>query len=132
MRIKHLLGMAAALSLFSLSAQAANISWAQGPTFGGANGHLGILTNGILVQAVNLTGSAGASVVVDPSGLNISFSTVDSPFFPNSFDDPCDYLILYTVATSGNLVHLLSIRHHRELSFQFASLWAGSSENPDR
>ncbi len=43
-----------------------------------------------------------------------------------------DYLILYTAATSGNPVHLLSIRHHRELSFQFASLWAGSSENLDR
>lgn len=36
-----------------------------------------------------------------------------------------DYLILYTVATPGHLVHLLSIRHHRELSFQFARLWAG-------
>ncbi|KAA0214226.1 MAG: type II toxin-antitoxin system RelE/ParE family toxin [Lautropia sp.] len=36
-----------------------------------------------------------------------------------------DYLILYTVAAPGRLVHLLSIRHHRELSFQFARLWAG-------
>ena len=43
-----------------------------------------------------------------------------------------DYLILYTVATSGKLVHLLSIRHHRELSFQFAGLWAGPSGNPER
>ena len=43
-----------------------------------------------------------------------------------------DYLILYTVATSGKLVHLLSIRHHRELSFQFAGLWAGPSGNPQR
>jgi plasmid stabilization system protein ParE len=36
-----------------------------------------------------------------------------------------NYLILYTAATTGNLVHLLSIRHHRELSFQFSRLWAG-------
>lgn len=43
-----------------------------------------------------------------------------------------DYLILYTVATSGHLVHLLSIRHHRELSFQFASLWAGPAGSPER
>ncbi len=43
-----------------------------------------------------------------------------------------DYLILYTVATPGRLVHLLSIRHHRELSFQFSGLWAGPSGNPER
>lgn len=36
-----------------------------------------------------------------------------------------DYLMLYTVATRGHLVHPLSIRHHRELSFQFSRLWAG-------
>ena len=41
-----------------------------------------------------------------------------------------DYLILYTVATPGHLVHLLSIRHHRELSFQFTQLWAGPAGNP--
>jgi plasmid stabilization system protein ParE len=34
-----------------------------------------------------------------------------------------DYLILYTVAAPGDLVHLLSIRHHRELSFHFPRLW---------
>lgn len=33
-----------------------------------------------------------------------------------------DYLILYTL--TGSTVHLLSIRHHRELSFAFARLWA--------
>lgn len=33
-----------------------------------------------------------------------------------------DYLILYTLATSGDL-HPLSIRHHRELSIQFSRLW---------
>ncbi len=43
-----------------------------------------------------------------------------------------DYLILYTVATPGHLVHLLSIRHHRELSFQFIRLWAGPAANPGR
>jgi hypothetical protein len=43
-----------------------------------------------------------------------------------------DYLILYTVATPGHLVHLLSIRHHRELSLQFSRLWAGPSGSPER
>ena len=43
-----------------------------------------------------------------------------------------DYLILYTVATPGHLVHLLSIRHHRELSFQFSRLWAGSAGSRER
>jgi hypothetical protein len=43
-----------------------------------------------------------------------------------------DYLILYTVATPGHLVHLLSIRHHRELSFQFARLWTGPSGSQER
>jgi len=42
-----------------------------------------------------------------------------------------DYLILYTVATPGHLVHLLSIRHHRELSFQFSRLWAGPAGGPE-
>ncbi len=43
-----------------------------------------------------------------------------------------DYLILYTAATPGHLVHLLSIRHHSELSFQFSALWAGPTGNPER
>ncbi len=43
-----------------------------------------------------------------------------------------DYLILYTVATPGHWVHLLSIRHHRELSFQFFQLWAGPAGSPER
>lgn len=43
-----------------------------------------------------------------------------------------DYLILYTVATPGHLVHLLSIRHHRELSFQFSRLWAGQAGSAER
>lgn len=32
-----------------------------------------------------------------------------------------DYLVLYTL--SGSTVYLLSIRHHRQLSFAFAKLW---------
>lgn len=32
-----------------------------------------------------------------------------------------DYLILYTL--TGSTVRLLSIRHHRQLSFAFARLW---------
>ena len=43
-----------------------------------------------------------------------------------------DYLILYTVAMPGHSVHLLSIRHHRELSFQFSRLWAGPAGSPER
>jgi ParE toxin of type II toxin-antitoxin system, parDE len=34
-----------------------------------------------------------------------------------------DYLILYAAATSGHVVHLLSIRHQRELSFRFQHIW---------
>lgn len=43
-----------------------------------------------------------------------------------------DYLMLYTVAAPSRLVHLLSIRHHRELSFQFSGLWAGPTGKPER
>lgn len=43
-----------------------------------------------------------------------------------------DYLILYTVAATGKIVHLLSVRHHRELSFQFARLWPGASGARER
>lgn len=32
-----------------------------------------------------------------------------------------DYLVLY--AQFGNVIHLLSIRQHRQLSFDFQSLW---------
>ena len=32
-----------------------------------------------------------------------------------------DYLVLYALA--GSTVYLLSIRHHRQLSFAFAKLW---------
>jgi hypothetical protein len=30
------------------------------------------------------------------------------------------------VDAKGKVVHLLSVRHHRELSFQFARLWPGA------
>jgi plasmid stabilization system protein ParE len=40
-----------------------------------------------------------------------------------------DYLMLYTVveasASTTATVYLLSIRHHRQLSFDFARLWPG-------
>lgn len=34
-----------------------------------------------------------------------------------------DYLMLYTASEADATVYLLSIRHHRQLSFDFASLW---------
>ena len=34
-----------------------------------------------------------------------------------------DYLMLYTVVDATTTVYLLSIRHHRQLSFDFARLW---------
>ena len=36
-----------------------------------------------------------------------------------------DYLILYVAMEAGGTVYLLSIRHHRQLSFDFARLWPG-------
>jgi plasmid stabilization system protein ParE len=36
-----------------------------------------------------------------------------------------DYLVLYTVMDAKSTVVLLSIRHHRQLSFDFAYLWPG-------
>lgn len=66
------------------AAQAANITWATGPAFNGPNGHLGILTNGTLVQAVNLNGAGGTDFTVG-SGVNITFDSVNSPFFTTNF-----------------------------------------------
>jgi len=37
-----------------------------------------------------------------------------------------DYLMLYTVMDASATVYLLSIRHHRQLSFDFARLWPGA------
>ena len=80
--------MAAAALLVAGSTSAAEITWELGPTFGGAQGHLGILTNGALVDAVHLASSNSGSIVVDPSGLNISFRNINSPEFISSFTDP--------------------------------------------
>lgn len=38
-----------------------------------------------------------------------------------------DYLMLYTVLNSSATVYLLSIRHHRQLSFDFARLWPANT-----
>jgi plasmid stabilization system protein ParE len=38
-----------------------------------------------------------------------------------------DYLILYAAVDIERTVYLLSIRHHRQLSFDFARLWPGST-----
>jgi plasmid stabilization system protein ParE len=37
-----------------------------------------------------------------------------------------DYLILYAAMDARTTVYLLSIRHHRQLSFGFAHLWPSS------
>ena len=39
-----------------------------------------------------------------------------------------DYLMLYAAMEADATVHLLSIRHHRQLSFDFARLWPGAHE----
>jgi plasmid stabilization system protein ParE len=38
-----------------------------------------------------------------------------------------DYLMLYTAMETDATVYLLSIRHHRQLSFDFARLWPSSN-----
>jgi hypothetical protein len=47
-----------------------------------------------------------------------------------------DYLMLYTVVDASPganaCVHLLSIRHHRQLSFDFARLWRGTTPSDQR
>ena len=37
-----------------------------------------------------------------------------------------DYLLLYAAMDAEATVYLLSIRHHRQLSFDFARLWPGT------
>ena len=37
-----------------------------------------------------------------------------------------DYLMLYVAMENEATVYLLSIRHHRQLSFDFAKLWPGA------
>lgn len=42
-----------------------------------------------------------------------------------------DYLLLYALPDAADTVYLLSIRHHRQLSFDFTRLWPGTpSPNP--
>lgn len=82
----HARALVLALGLAAGTTHAAQITWTTGPSYGGANGHLGILTNGTLVEAIDLGGS-GAPITVDPSGLNLTFTRVDSPLFALSFAD---------------------------------------------
>jgi plasmid stabilization system protein ParE len=39
-----------------------------------------------------------------------------------------DYLMLYTTMDANATVYLLSIRHHRQLSFDFSKLWPNGGE----
>ncbi|MBQ1766662.1 MAG: type II toxin-antitoxin system RelE/ParE family toxin [Aquincola sp.] len=41
-----------------------------------------------------------------------------------------DYLMLYTAMDATATVYLLSIRHHRQLSFDFARFWPGAGMPP--
>ena len=41
-----------------------------------------------------------------------------------------DYLMLYAAMEASVTVYLLSIRHHRQLSFDFARLWPGAGMPP--
>ncbi len=43
-----------------------------------------------------------------------------------------DYLILYTAMDTSATVYLLSIRHHRQLCFDFARLWPGVTAPNER
>ena len=43
-----------------------------------------------------------------------------------------DYLMLYTAMDADATVYLLPIRHHRQLSFDFARLWPGSNKPAER
>lgn len=90
--MNHRLARWASVGLLATSSGtfAAGITWTTGPSFGGATGHEGILTNGTLVAAIDLgaTGSdIGKTITVDPTGLNLTFTRVDSPFFTNTFAD---------------------------------------------
>ena len=43
-----------------------------------------------------------------------------------------DYLMLYTAVDTTSTVYLLSIRHHRQLSFDFARLWPTTDPDSGR
>lgn len=91
MTCRHLAAACLAAATLGLAghAQAAAITWTLGPSFGGPLGHQGILTNGSLVEATHLSGvSGGPQTVVDPGGLNLTFTSIDSPHFDQSFLDP--------------------------------------------
>lgn len=79
--------LALASALFAAAAPAADIDWSLGPSFGGADGHEGILTNGALVEAIDLNGLGGGTVTVDPGGLNLVFTSVAHPYFATYADD---------------------------------------------
>jgi hypothetical protein len=81
--------IAGALTAAVGSVGAADISWSTGPAFGGANGHQAILTNGTLVEAVDID-TSGGSVVVDPTGLNITFTKLDPSFLGGYIFDAVD------------------------------------------
>lgn len=40
-----------------------------------------------------------------------------------------DHLILYAAVAPKAMVYLLSIRHHRQISFDFARLWPGAAHS---
>ena len=42
-----------------------------------------------------------------------------------------DYLILYAEENKSSTVYLLSIRHHRQLSFDFARMWPGAGRESE-
>ncbi|MEW5789665.1 MAG: PEP-CTERM sorting domain-containing protein [Pseudomonadota bacterium] len=85
MRAAKLLPAVVACCFAMGHARAATIEWSLGPSFNGATGYEGILTNGTLVEAVDLVGATGGSLTVDPLGINLTFSMVNSPFFNSNW-----------------------------------------------
>ncbi len=92
--VTRVAALAVSLMGAASAVQAADISWAVGPSFNGASGFQAILTNGTLVDAVDI-GSGAVSRTVDPGGLNVTFRVVDPSFLagfifdagsPNSTD----------------------------------------------
>ena len=90
MLLRRLAALVCAALLPSAGSQAADITWSVGPNFGGADGHLGILTNGTLVAAVHTGGSTGPLEVVDPDGLALAFTPINSPSFSGAYGDPAN------------------------------------------
>ena len=90
MLLRRLAALACLVLLPSVGSQAADITWSVGPSFGGADGHLGILTNGTLVAAVHTGGSTGPLEVVDPGGTALAFTPIDSSSFSGAYVDPAN------------------------------------------